>query len=117
MRSKASFGISLCNAYLSNIQDGKARVAEIIYISFRQIDEIYKRFRVNVLQSILFLDAMVSSADLPMTSWMEPDQVIGLCGQHGPGRGSSDRTINICNGQARFITAASRETNRQEETA
>ncbi|KAM1434716.1 hypothetical protein ACFX2I_042771 [Malus domestica] len=87
-----------------------------MYISFRQIDEIYKRFKANVLQSILLLDAMISSADFPMSSWMEPDQVIGLCGQHGLGRGSSDMTIAVCDGQARFITATSGTTSLREET-
>nr|CBL94129.1 putative reverse transcriptase (RNA-dependent DNA polymerase) domain containing protein [Malus domestica] len=104
--------------YLLIIQeDGKTRVAEIMYISFRQIDEIYKRFKADVLQSILLLDAMVSSADLPMSSWIEPNQVIGLCGQHEPGRGSSDRTITIGDGQARLITTISRKTSLREETA
>ncbi|KAM1074946.1 hypothetical protein ACFX1X_020138 [Malus domestica] len=100
----------MCSVYLSIIQeDGKTRVAEIMYISFRQIDEIYKRFKANVLQSILLLDTMVSSADFPMSSWMEPDQVIRLCGQHEPGRRSSDRTITVSDGQARLITATSRK--------
>ncbi|KAM1486031.1 hypothetical protein ACFX2I_000277 [Malus domestica] len=108
----------MCSVYLSIIQeDGKTRVAEIMYISFRQIGEIYKRFKADVLQSILLLDAMISSADFPMSSWMEPDQVIGLCGQDAPGRGSSIKTITICDGEARFITVASRKASLREETA
>ncbi|KAM1135442.1 hypothetical protein ACFX19_045137 [Malus domestica] len=117
MQGNASFRISMCSVYLSIIQeDGKTRVAEIMYISFRQIGEIYKRFKVDVLQSILLLDAMISSADFPMSSWMEPDQMIGLCGQDPPGRGSSIKTITICDGEARLITVAGRKASLREET-
>ncbi|KAM1349242.1 hypothetical protein EV2_003505 [Malus domestica] len=57
---------------------------------------------------------VVSSAGFPMSSWMEPNRVIGLCGQHGPGRGSSDGAVTICDGEARFIAAACGRTNHQE---
>ncbi|KAM1092147.1 hypothetical protein FF1_019567 [Malus domestica] len=108
----------MCSVYLSNIQeDRKTRVAKVMYVSFRRIGKIYNGFKADVLQSILFLDAMIYSAGFPVSSWMEPDQVIGLCGQDTPGRGPSIRAITICDGEARFITAASRRASLREETA
>ncbi|CAN6688607.1 unnamed protein product [Malus baccata var. baccata] len=35
-----------------------------------------------------------------VSSWIESDQVIGLCGQDAPGRGSSDRVITMYDGEA-----------------
>ncbi|XP_070665292.1 uncharacterized protein [Malus domestica] len=40
------------------------------------------------------------STDLPMSSWIESDQVIGLCGQDEPGRGSPGRIITMSDGEA-----------------
>ncbi|CAN6692358.1 unnamed protein product [Malus baccata var. baccata] len=40
------------------------------------------------------------SAGFPMPSWIESDQVIGLCGQDEPGRGFSGRVITIYDGEA-----------------
>nr|XP_008382739.2 uncharacterized protein LOC103445489 [Malus domestica] len=56
-------------------------------------------------------------AGFPMSSWMEPDQVIGLCGQHEPGRGPPDETVTIYDGEAQLITADCGRISHQEEVA
>ncbi|CAN6722892.1 unnamed protein product [Malus baccata var. baccata] len=60
---------------------------------------------------------VVSSAGFPMSSWMEPNQVIGLCGQHAPGRGPSDGAVTICDGEARFITVNCGRISHQKKAA
>ncbi|CAN6712141.1 unnamed protein product [Malus baccata var. baccata] len=40
------------------------------------------------------------SAGFLVSSWIESDQVIGLCGQDAPDRGSSDRVITMYDGEA-----------------
>ncbi|KAM1401779.1 hypothetical protein ACFX1Q_028659 [Malus domestica] len=48
---------------------------------------------------------------------MEPNRVIGLCGQHEPGRGSSNEAVTICDGEAQLITATCGKANHREEAA
>ncbi|CAN6681930.1 unnamed protein product [Malus baccata var. baccata] len=40
------------------------------------------------------------SAGFLISSWIESDQVIGLCGQGAPGRGSSDKVVTMYDGEA-----------------
>ncbi|TQD96072.1 hypothetical protein C1H46_018308 [Malus baccata] len=70
-----------------------------MFISFRQIGEIYNRFNSDVLR--VFLSGCNGvSAGFSLSSWIESDQVIGLCGQDELGRGSSDKVITIYDGEA-----------------
>ncbi|KAM2229871.1 hypothetical protein ACFX1S_014347 [Malus domestica] len=57
------------------------------------------RFNSDVLRSIPSGCNGVS-AGFPMSSWIESNQVIGLCGQDKLGRGSSGRAITIHDGEA-----------------
>ncbi|XP_050136221.1 uncharacterized protein LOC126611962 [Malus sylvestris] len=98
---------------LNQIQEGKIAVTraynkKVKVKSFKEGDLVWK--------TVLPLGAQLR-AGFPMSSWMEPNRVIGLCGQHGPGRGSSDGAVTICDGEARFIVAACGKTNHQEEAA
>ena len=70
-----------------------------MFISFRQIGEIYNKFNSDVLRLIPSGWNGVS-ANFLMSSWIKSDQVIGLCGQDELGRGSSDRVITIYDGEA-----------------
>ncbi|XP_050133119.1 uncharacterized protein LOC126609171 [Malus sylvestris] len=58
-----------------------------------------KKFNSDVLRSIPSKCNGVS-AGFPISSWIESDQVIGLCGQDELGRGSSGRVITIHDGEA-----------------
>ncbi|KAM2013859.1 hypothetical protein ACFX1T_025524 [Malus domestica] len=68
------------------------------------------------LHSAEYIEAMCQ-AGFPTSSWMEPNRVIGLCGQHEPGRGSSDGAVTICDGEAQLITATCGKANHREEAA
>ncbi|CAN6684945.1 unnamed protein product [Malus baccata var. baccata] len=57
------------------------------------------RFNSDVIRSIPSGCNGVS-AGFPMSSWIESDQVIGLCGQDELGRGFSDKVITIYDGEA-----------------
>ncbi|KAM2777566.1 hypothetical protein PS2_009895 [Malus domestica] len=108
---------------LNQIQEDKKAVAQaynkkVKMKSFKEGDLVWK--------TVLPLGAQLRGfgkwsptweAGFPMSSWMEPDQVIGLCGQDTPGRGSSNRAITIYDGEARLITAMSRKASLREETA
>ncbi|CAN6726792.1 unnamed protein product [Malus baccata var. baccata] len=43
---------------------------------------------------------LVSSTGFPLSSWLKPDQVIELCGQHALGRGPSYEIFTVYDGEA-----------------
>ncbi|KAM1365139.1 hypothetical protein ACFX2F_043601 [Malus domestica] len=108
---------------LNQIQEGKIAVAraynkKVKVKSFKEGDLVWK--------TVLPLGAQLRGfgkwsptweAGFPTSSWMEPNRVIGLCGQHGPGRGSSDGAVTICDGEAQLITATCGKASHQEEAA
>ncbi|KAM0971845.1 hypothetical protein EV1_019429 [Malus domestica] len=70
-----------------------------MFYSFRQIGEVYIRFCLSALCMVPFGCSGVSTSFL-LSSWIEPDQVIGLCGQDEPGRGPLMRTVARYDGEA-----------------
>ncbi|CAN6693341.1 unnamed protein product [Malus baccata var. baccata] len=60
---------------------------------------------------------VVSSTGFPLSSWLKPDQVIGLCGQHVLGRGPSYEIFTMYNGEAQLITTICGRISHQEEAA
>ncbi|CAN6691087.1 unnamed protein product [Malus baccata var. baccata] len=60
---------------------------------------------------------LVSSTSFPLSSWLKPDQVIGLCGQHELGRGPSYKIFTMYDGEAQLITTSCGRISHQEEAA
>ncbi|CAN6723146.1 unnamed protein product [Malus baccata var. baccata] len=108
---------------LNQIQEGKIAVARaynkrVKLKSFKEGDLAWK--------TVLPLGAQLRGfgkwsptweTGFPLSSWLKPDQVIGLCGQHELGRGSSYKIFTMYDGEARLITTSCGRISHQEEAA
>ena len=63
------------------------------------------------------LKVVVSSTGFPLSSWLKPNQVIGLGGQHELGRGPSHKIFTMYDDEAQLITTSCGKIRHQEETA
>ncbi|CAN6704619.1 unnamed protein product [Malus baccata var. baccata] len=108
---------------LNQIQEGKIVVAraynkKVKVKSFKEGDLVWKIvFPLGAQLRGFGKWSPTWEAGFPMSSWMEPDQVIGLCGQHEPGRGPPDETVTIYDGEAQLITVNCGRISHQEEPA
>ncbi|KAM2279832.1 hypothetical protein FF2_039819 [Malus domestica] len=91
---------------LNQIQEGKRAVAQaynkrVRAKSFKEGNLVWKTVLPLGAQLRGFGKWSATWEDgFPMSFWMEPDQVIGLCGQDTPGRGPSDKVTTTCDSEA-----------------